>query len=114
MLIEVLKSKIHRVQITEADLDYVGSIEIDLDLMDAAGLIAGEKVQVLNINNGSRLETYVLEGKRQSGRICLNGPAARMGMKGDTIIIVSYAQMTLEEAKSFKPSIVFPENNKLK
>ena len=114
MLIEVLKSKIHRVSIIEADLDYVGSIEIDKVLMDAAHLIKGEKVHVLNLNNGSRLETYVIEGPPRSGRICLNGPAARLGAKGDIIIIVSYAQMTMEEAKNFEPSIIFPVDNQLK
>ena len=114
MLIEVLKSKIHRVQITESDLDYVGSIEIDKVLMEAANIIAGEKVQVLNINNGARLETYVIEGAANSGRICLNGPAARLGLKGDTIIIVSYAHMTPEEARTFEPTVIFPENNQIK
>ncbi len=116
MLIEVLKSKIHRVKVTEADLDYIGSITIDEDLMDAAGIIEGEKVQVLNINNGERFETYVIKGKRGSGEICLNGPAARKAQVGDIVIIVSYALMTPEEAQNFKPKIIFPdeETNRLK
>jgi aspartate 1-decarboxylase len=113
MQIEVLKSKIHRATITEANLNYVGSITIDEDLMDGANLIEGEKVQVVNVNNGERLETYVITGKRGSGIICLNGPAARKGMVGDVIVIISYALMQFEEAKSFKPWIVFPkEGNK--
>ncbi len=116
MYIEVLKSKIHRVRVTEADLNYIGSITIDQDLMDAAGIIEGEKVQVLNINNGERFETYVIKGKRGSGEICLNGPAARKAQVGDIIIIVSYAWMTPEEARKFKPKIIFPDEqtNKLK
>src|SRR5512145_3233734 len=109
MHIEVLKSKIHRVTVTEANLNYVGSITIDEDLMDAANLIANEKVQVVNINNGERLETYVIKGKRGSGVICLNGPAARKVCPGDIVIIMSYAMMDFEEAKTFKPSIVFPD-----
>src|SRR5688572_29937123 len=113
MQIEVLKSKIHRATITEANLNYVGSITIDEDLMDGANRIEGEKVQVVNVNNGERLETYVITGKRGSGIICLNGPAARKGMVGDVIVIISYALMQFEEAKSFKPWIVFPkEGNK--
>ena len=113
MQIEVLKSKIHRATITEANLNYVGSITIDEDLMEGANLIEGEKVQVVNVNNGERLETYVITGKRGSGIICLNGPAARKGMVGDVIVIISYALMQFEEAKSFKPWIVFPkEGNK--
>lgn len=114
MQIELLKSKIHRAVITEANLNYVGSITIDLDLMDAANLIENEKVQVVNVNNGSRLETYVIKGGRGTGVCCLNGPAARKGAEGDIIIILSYATMDFEEAKSFKPSIIFPkEGNKL-
>jgi aspartate 1-decarboxylase len=115
MTIEVLKSKIHRVTVTEANLNYIGSVTIDEDLMDAANLIEGEKVQVLNINNGERFETYVIRGKRGSGQICLNGPAARLVMIGDIIIVVAYAQMTIEEARIFKPSIIFPDTqtNKL-
>ncbi|HOP03135.1 MAG TPA: aspartate 1-decarboxylase [Tenuifilaceae bacterium] len=115
MFVEVIKSKIHQVKVTEANLFYVGSITIDEDLMDAANLIANEKVQVVNINNGERLETYVIKGERGSGEICLNGPAARKCVVGDIIIIISYAMMDFEEAKSFKPSIIFPdaETNRL-
>ena len=114
MQIEILKSKIHRVKLTEADLHYVGSIAIDEDLLDAANLIEGEKVQVLNINNGERIETYILRGPRGSGSVSLNGPAARKAMVGDTVIVISYAHMDFEEAKTFKPSVIFPDgNNKL-
>ena len=114
MQIEVLKSKIHRAVITEANLNYVGSITIDEDLIDAAGMIENEKVQVVNVNNGERLETYVIKGKRGSGICCLNGPAARKGMVGDVVVIISYALMDFEMAKTFKPMIVFPkEGNKL-
>ncbi|MBN10664.1 MAG: aspartate 1-decarboxylase [Flavobacteriaceae bacterium] len=109
MTIEVLKSKIHRVTVTGAELDYVGSITIDPVLMNAADLVAGEKVQVVNINNGERLETYVIQGAINSGEITLNGPAARKAQKGDIVIIISYAQMTPEQAKSFQPSIIFPD-----
>jgi len=114
MRIEVLKSKIHRVKITQAELHYVGSITIDETLMDAANLIEGEKVQVVNINNGERLETYVIKGERNSGMICLNGPAARKAQVGDIVIIISYASMELEEARNFKPALIFPTpDNKL-
>lgn len=109
MQIEVCKSKIHKVTVTEANLQYVGSITIDEDLMDAANLIENEKVQVVNINNGERLETYVIKGKRGSGTICLNGPAARKVAVGDVVIIISYARMDFEEAKTFKPWLVFPD-----
>jgi aspartate 1-decarboxylase len=109
MFIEVVKSKIHQVTITEANLHYVGSVTIDEDLMDAANLIANEKVQVVNINNGERLETYVIKGERGSGQICLNGPAARRCSVGDVVIIMSYATIDFEEAKRFKPSIIFPD-----
>ena len=109
MFIEVLKSKIHRVKVTEANLNYIGSITIDEALMDAAGLIEGEKVNVVNINNGERLTTYVIRGQRNSGEICLNGPAARKVQVGDVIIIWSFAFMTIEEAKSFKPTVIFPD-----
>ena len=109
MTIEVLKSKIHRVTVTGAELDYVGSITIDPVLMNAVDLVAGEKVQVVNINNGERLETYVIQGAKSSGEITLNGPAARKVQKGDIIIIMSYAQMTPEQAKRFQPSIIFPD-----
>jgi len=114
MRIEVLKSKIHRVKITQAELHYVGSITIDEALMDAANLIEGEKVQVVNVNNGERLETYVIKGERNSGMICLNGPAARKAQVGDIVIIISYASMEMEEAKNFKPALIFPTpDNKL-
>lgn len=110
MLIEVLKSKIHRVRVTQANLNYVGSITIDEDLMDAAGMIEGEKVQILDINNGERLETYIIKGERGSGCICLNGAAARKVQVDDLVIIVSYALMDFEEAKTFKPSVIFPDS----
>lgn len=115
MIIEVCKSKIHRVKITHADLHYMGSITIDENLMDAANLIEGEKVQIVNINNGERLETYVIRGKRGSGEVCMNGPAARRVQAGDIVIIIAYGQMDFETAKSFKPSIIFPneETNQL-
>jgi aspartate 1-decarboxylase len=115
MNIEVVKSKIHRVSVTEADLNYIGSITIDEDLMNAANLIENEKVQIVNINNGERLETYVITGERGTGQICLNGPAARKVAVGDIIIIISYATMDFEEAKTFKPSLTFPDtvSNKL-
>lgn len=113
-MINVLKSKLHCVTVTEANLNYMGSITIDEDLMDAAGMIAGEKVQIVNNNNGERFETYIIRGKRGSGCICLNGAAARKVQVGDVCIIISYALMDFEEAKSFKPSVVFPkEGNKL-
>jgi aspartate 1-decarboxylase len=114
MFIHVLKSKIHRVKVTQAELNYVGSITIDQDLMDAANLIPGEKVQVVNNNNGERFETYTIPGERGSGVICLNGAAARRVQVGDIIIIIAYAIMDAEEAATFKPAIVFPdENNRL-
>lgn len=113
MEIEILKSKIHRAVITEANLNYVGSITIDEDLIDAANLIENEKVQVVNVNNGERIETYIIKGKRGSGVCCLNGPAARKAAVGDVVIIISYANMDFEEAKTFKPWIIFPkEGNK--
>jgi aspartate 1-decarboxylase len=108
MYINVLKSKIHRVRVTQADLNYIGSITIDEALMEAANLIEGEKVQIVNINNGERFETYVIKGDRSSGMICLNGPAARKVAINDIIIIIGYAMMEFEEAKIFKPSLVFP------
>ena len=110
MYIEVLKSKLHRVKVTQANLNYIGSITIDEDLMDAANLIAGEKVQIMDNDNGERFETYVIKGERGSGCICLNGAAARRVVVGDTIIIVSYALMDFEEAKTFQPSVVFPSS----
>ena len=109
MMIEVMKSKLHGVTVTEANLNYMGSITIDEDLMDAANLIAGEKVQVLDNNNGERFETYIIKGERGSGCICLNGAAARRVQVGDVIIIISYALMDFEEAKTFKPTVVFPQ-----
>lgn len=115
MYIEVCKSKIHKASVTGADLQYVGSVTIDEDLMDAANLIENEKVQIVNVNNGERLETYVIRGERGSGIICLNGPAARKCAVGDVIIVISYASMEFEEAKSWEPSLVFPDTatNKL-
>ena len=108
MLVQVLKSKIHRVKVTQADLNYIGSITIDENLMEAANLIEGERVQIVNINNGERFETYVIKGDRNSGMICLNGPAARRVAVNDIIIIIGYGFMDFEEAKTFKPSLVFP------
>lgn len=109
MLIEVIKSKIHRVTVTEADLNYIGSVTIDEDLMIASNIIEGEKVQIVNINNGERLETYVIKGLKGSRQVCLNGPAARKVAVGDVIIIIAYAQMDFEQAKTFKPTIIFPD-----
>ncbi|MBA4739096.1 MAG: aspartate 1-decarboxylase [Flavobacteriaceae bacterium] len=116
MNIEILKSKIHRVKVTGADLNYIGSITIDKDLMDAANIIEGEKIQIVNNNNGERLETYVIPGSRGSGEITVNGAAARKVSIGDVLILITYASMSFEEAKNFKPSIIFPneENNLLK
>jgi aspartate 1-decarboxylase len=114
MQIEILKSKVHRAVITEANLNYVGSLTLDEDLMDAANMIENEKVQIVNVNNGTRIETYLIKGKRGSGVCCLNGPAARQGAVGDIVIVISYAIMQFEEAKKHKPWIVFPkEGNKL-
>lgn len=116
MTIDVLRAKLHRVRVTEADLNYIGSITIDEDLVDAVGFVEGEKVQVLNVNNGERLETYVIKGARGSGSICLNGPAALKASVGDIVIIVSYARMTIEEARVFRPTVIFPDEhtNRLK
>ena len=111
MKIEVLKSKIHNATVTEANINYIGSVTIDEELMEAVNIITGEKVQVLNLNNGERLETYIIKGKRNSGEITLNGPAARKVQKGDKVIIISYASMDIEEAKNFNPTLIFPENN---
>ena len=114
MLIEIFKSKIHRVRVTQADLNYVGSVTIDEELLEAANIFEGEKVQIVNNNNGARLETYVIRGERDSGVICLNGAAARLVQVGDIVIIISYAWMTPEEAKGHRPIAVFPdENNRL-
>ncbi|WP_315520345.1 aspartate 1-decarboxylase [Hoylesella nanceiensis] len=113
MMIQVLKSKLHRVKVTDANLNYIGSITIDEDLLDAANMIAGEKVQIVDNNNGERFETYIIAGERGSGCICLNGAAARKVQIGDTIIIISYALLDFEEAKTFKPWVVFPKDNKI-
>jgi|TARA_B110000093_G_C12799672_1_gene338221 aspartate 1-decarboxylase len=109
MLITVMRSKLHRLTVTEADLNYVGSISLDLDLLDAAGLVEGEKVQIVNVNNGERIETYTIKGERGSGQVCLNGPAARRCQPGDIIIVIAYGMMTIEEAKSFTPTVIFPD-----
>jgi len=108
MLVHVVKSKIHRIKVTGADLNYIGSITIDEDLMDAANIVQGEKVQIVNNNNGERLETYAIPGPRNSGEITLNGAAARKVATGDVLILITYAMMDIEEAKTFKPSLVFP------
>jgi aspartate 1-decarboxylase len=113
MQITVLKSKIHRVKVTQSNLNYVGSITIDQDLMDAAGLLEHEKVQIVNVNNGERFETYTILGKRGTGTICLNGPAARRVQEGDLIIIIAYADMDFEEAKRWRPSVIFPNDDNL-
>jgi aspartate 1-decarboxylase len=115
MLLEVLKSKIHRVKITGADLNYIGSITIDENLMEAANLLEGEKVAIVNVNNGERLETYVIKGTRGSGEVTMNGPAARKVQPGDIVIVIAYAYMTPEEARAFQPTILFPneQNNSL-
>ena len=108
MLITVMRSKLHRLTVTEADLNYVGSISLDPNLMEAAGLLEGEKVQIVNVNNGERLETYTIKGERGTGQVCLNGPAARRCQPGDIVIVIAYGMMTIEEAKSFTPTVVFP------
>ena len=113
MLLNILKSKIHRVQVTEANLDYIGSVTIDEALMEAANIYAGERVQIVDNTNGARLETYVIAGRRGSGCICINGAAAHLVHVGDTVIIMAYALMTPEEQATFKPTIVFPTNNKI-
>ena len=111
MLIEVVKSKIHRVRVTDADLNYIGSITLDKKLIEASNLVVGEKVHVVNVNNGERLETYIIEGIEGSGEVTLNGPAARKVQKGDIIIIISYAHMEPEAARNYKPTIIFPDEN---
>ena len=111
MMIQVLKSKIHRAKVTQAELHYVGSITIDEDLMDAANMIEHEKVQIVNVNNGERFETYIIKGERGTGTICLNGPAARKVQVGDIVIVISYATLDFEEAKKFKPSVIFPDQH---
>jgi aspartate 1-decarboxylase len=115
MTIEVVSSKIHRVTVTQAELNYIGSITIDEALVEASGLVEGQKVQIVNLNNGERIETYVILGERGAGTICMNGPAARRTAVGDVVIIIGYAFMTVEEAKKFKPTLIFPntETNKL-
>ena len=116
MTIEVMRAKIHRVTVTQAALNYIGSIQIDEDLIDAAGLVEGEKVQVVNINNGERLETYVIKGERGSGIVSLNGPAARKAQVGDIVIVIAYGRLPVEEARAFRPTVVFPDErtNKLR
>ncbi len=111
MLLDIVKSKIHRAVVTEADLNYIGSITIDEDLMDASGIIENEKVQVVNVNNGERLETYVIKGERGSGQVCLNGPAARKVQPGDIVIIIAYAMMEADKAATHVPQIIFPDQN---
>lgn len=113
MFLSILKSKIHRVRVTQANLDYIGSITIDEDLMDAARIVSGEKVSVVDNTNGARLETYVIPGKRGSGVICMNGAAAHLIHEGDVVIIMAYALMTPDEVKDFRPAVIFPENNRL-
>lgn len=112
-MVQMYKSKIHQVKVTEANLNYVGSITIDEDLLDAANILEGEKVQVVNNNNGERLETYTIKGERGSGIICLNGAAARKAQVGDILLVITYAFMDLEEAKAFKPTVIFPDENNL-
>ena len=109
MRIDIMRSKLHRVTITEADLNYIGSITLDPDLIEAADLVIGEKVQIVNCNNGERIETYVIEGQRGTGQVCLNGPAARRCQPGDIVIVIAYASMEIEEARTFKPTVVFPD-----
>ena len=109
MLINVMRAKLHRLTVTQADLNYIGSISLDPDLIEAARLVEGERVQIVNINNGERLETYVITGERGTGQVCLNGPAARPVQPGDVVIVIAYGMMTVEEAKSFTPTILFPD-----
>lgn len=109
MRIEVMRAKLHRITVTEADLNYIGSITLDPELIEAAGLVVGEKVQIVNCNNGERIETYVIEGSRGSGGVCLNGPAARRCQPGDIVIVIAYGSMEIDEAKTFKPTVVFPD-----
>ena len=115
MLVTLMRSKLHRLTVTQANLNYIGSITLDPDLLDAAGLYEGEKVQIVNINNGERIETYVITGERGTGQVCLNGPAARRVQPGDVVIVIAYGMMTVEEAKAFKPTVLFPntETNRL-
>ena len=109
MLINVMRAKLHRLTVTQADLNYIGSISLDPDLVEAAGLVEGEKVQIVNINNGQRIETYVILGERGTGQVCLNGPAARRVQPGDVVIVIAYGMMTVEEARSFEPTVLFPD-----
>ena len=115
MLINVMRAKLHRLTVTQADLNYIGSISLDPDLIEAAGLVEGEKVQIVNINNGERIETYVITGERGTGQVRLNGPAARRVQPGDVVIVIAYGMMTVDEAKAFKPTVLFPdtETNRL-
>ena len=115
MLINVMRAKLHRLTVTQADLNYIGSISLDPDLIEAAGLVEGEKVQIVNINNGERIETYVITGERGTGQVCLNGPAARRVQSGDVVIVIAYGMMTVDEAKAYKPTVLFPdtETNRL-
>ena len=115
MLINVMRAKLHRLKVTQADLNYIGSISLDPNLIEAAGLVEGERVQIVNINNGERIETYVITGERGTGQVCLNGPAARRVQPGDVVIVIAYGMMTVDEAKAFKPVILFPDtdNNQL-
>jgi aspartate 1-decarboxylase len=109
MLINVMRAKLHRLTVTQADLNYIGSISLDPDLVEAAGLVEGEKVQIVNINNGERIETYVILGERGTGQVCLNGPAARRVQPGDVVIVIAYGMMTVEEARAFEPTVLFPD-----
>ena len=109
MLITVMRAKLHRLTVTQADLNYIGSISLDPDLIEAAGLVEGERVQIVNINNGERIETYVITGERGTGQVCLNGPAARRVQPGDVVIVIAYAMMTVEEAYTFTPTVLFPD-----
>ena len=109
MLINVMRAKLHRLTVTQADLNYIGSISLDPDLVEAAGLVEGEKVQIVNVNNGERIETYVILGERGTGQVCLNGPAARRVQPGDVVIVIAYGMMTVEEARAFEPTVLFPD-----
>tara|TARA_B100000989_G_scaffold86455_1_gene62157 strand:- start:57808 stop:58158 length:351 start_codon:yes stop_codon:yes gene_type:complete len=111
MLINVMRAKLHRLKVTQADLNYIGSISLDPNLIEAAGLVEGERVQIVNINNGERIETYVITGERGTGQVCLNGPAARRVQPGDVVIVIAYGMMTVDEAKAFKPVILFPDTD---
>ena len=114
MLINVMRAKLHRLTVTQADLNYIGSISLDPDLIEAAGLVEGEKVQIVNINNGERIETYVITGERGTGQVCLNGPAARRVQPRDVVIVIAYGMMTVDEAKAFKPTVLFPDTETIR